>query len=1739
MKMLNLHTVFVVSLVLPLAAFAAKGTMKGDGSAESPFQIEDYEDLKAIGSGDYGYSSNYIMTADIDASASASENCVLKGCHGFVPIGKVFGGTWDSTFSGKFDGKGHTISNLHISWAEDDLGLFAGIERGSVMNLNFDHAYIKGGEKWNQDNVGVVAGSTAAANITNVHVTNSTVQAYGRVGGIVGFADRVDACPKWNEDCEDYDRITFYTIMDNVSFQGKIYGYSTLGGIMGGAYSARVINSYADVVMAGKSSVGGIAGSFNHTIIKNSYSKGFLTPASTNAVGFGGIAGSIGTGIITRCYSTIDIRESSGGLLVDDAGGIAGTNINGYVEESFAMGSIKGKNNIGGLVGNNNRYIRNSFAMGSVQGDSLVGGLVGLNGNVCELGTQKYCNAGYRRVGFIDSSYSIGVVLGKKYVGGFVGANTSGYNDVLGCYWNTETSGLDTSSWAGNGDPLTTEEMLKFSSFVNWEDIGYDEYEVCEIEKCEHWNEASERVCPTGNYIKPWKIEEGKSFPYLAFNPYSFKVIPPIAVPTSGAKKGEEPKVASRLEVDGELFGIWLDWVSANDTEDSLYYGYRIGSVIEGDTVWGTSSYMAVPNKIEISTLAGLQKIGNDIMYPLVGNYELTADIDASSAKFKPIGDSINVFSGVFDGKGHTIKNLEIDAPHDNYVGLFGVVSKATIKDLTLKNGKVVGSTYVGAFAGNAESSTIQNVVSLNGDVLGVSHVGGLVGGTAASRLNVVAATGNVKGNETVGGLAGASASVITDAFSACVVKGYKDVGGVVGGSPLSLYKETEKSLQDVYSASLIKSPSANGISAPNTLADHETLKYCYFDSTVAGNVKDSEEGFPTAAMLKKSTYEGFDFDSVWSIQEGKSYPYFKGMDAVLPETLEDDGTVNMLAGFGTEIFPYEIASYEELKYVGKYEYTTDLYYRLVEDIDAGASAKENCDANKNCKGFEPIPEFSGTFIGDKHYIRNLHISRADEDSVGLFRVLASGAKVTGIILDTVMIRGKNYVGALAGIDKGSTLDSIFVYAEVYAKNYAGGITGKKTSGSMTRSSSKGYIDGVNYVGGIAGSLDSVTVTDCYSATFASGVENVGSMTGFAKNANVTNSYSAGGAYGTSKWGALVGEDSSSAYTNVYYVVSAWDLRTDVGKNIFKNEMSRWSYDGLDFKNTWDCEINWTLPYHRWYADSLNLVSFGDTTMLRMEGSGTEEDPFLLKTYNDLQSIGYGKYKLSAVYKLENDIDATISEKEWKNGYVYGFKPIGDNLMPIERKAFGLITLRDTSSLFTGKLLGNGHKITNLYMEPYGKEPLEQAAFISVIAPTGSVENLTFENVDFEDVGAVLTTKNLGTIKNVTVKGNIQANGALALYNAGTISDCYVGGTVSGKNLTDAGALVSENHGLIERSISNATVKSGAGFVANNYGTISRSYAAADVYGQAGFATNNYGTIENCYLTGNVYADSIQGDVGGFVAFNADTAKVSGFATGHLIYNGDTVCAALPKGTMSDAFYYLADGCSDSLVAGKALSQAEMLKKSSFEKLDFDSVWTIKDGGSYPMLRRVTNAPFAGVGDLSFDADEMSAEKIREKLLDKAFAGDSTATLVVELDSASEVLLDSLEKAGKDATGEFEISYRVGVLFANDTLWGRSAKTTIDLGESVGIAAQIAVAKFNAVFGSTQIALRFGLASAGVAKFNLLNMQGRVVRTFDLGKRSAGTHFETLAGEGLARGRYIGVLQVNGKMTEKALLLKR
>lgn len=94
--------------------------------------------------------------------------------------------------------------------------------------------------------------------------------------------------------------------------------------------------------------------------------------------------------------------------------------------------------------------------------------------------------------------------------------------------------------------------------------------------------------------------------------------------------------------------------------------------------------------------------------------FNQTQDIDMRGVKFKPIGDANHAFKGVYNGNGYRITNLSFNDENLSYIGLFGNVDGATIKNLTINGGNFTGYNYVGIFAGKATNTKFENIHNVN-----------------------------------------------------------------------------------------------------------------------------------------------------------------------------------------------------------------------------------------------------------------------------------------------------------------------------------------------------------------------------------------------------------------------------------------------------------------------------------------------------------------------------------------------------------------------------------------------------------------------------------------------------------------------------------------------------------------------------------------------------------------------------------------------------------------------------------------------------------------------------------------------------------------------------------------------------------------------------------------------------------------------------------------------------------------
>ncbi|WP_273382136.1 GLUG motif-containing protein, partial [Symbiobacterium thermophilum] len=232
----------------------------------------------------------------------------------------------------------------------------------------------------------------------------------------------------------------------------------------------------------------------------------------------------------------------------------------------------------------------------------------------------------------------------------------------------------------------------------------------------------------------------------------------------------------------------------------------------------------------------------------LTAYYELANDIDMGSwGNFTPIGTSSTRFKGNFNGKGYKIKNLTINST-TAYVGLFGFTENATIQNIAIENANVVGQNvnYVGILAGNITNSTIKNCYT----------------------------TGNVSGQYGIGGLVGWHTSgLIENCFSHANATGVRRVGGLIGNGVSS-----NSLVNKCYSTGLVtvtSNPIQDNGGLIGSHVDSTKVTNSYWDINTSGQtISAGGIGKTTAEMKQQSTYVGWDFTSVWGINN--DYPFLQ-----------------------------------------------------------------------------------------------------------------------------------------------------------------------------------------------------------------------------------------------------------------------------------------------------------------------------------------------------------------------------------------------------------------------------------------------------------------------------------------------------------------------------------------------------------------------------------------------------------------------------------------------------------------------------------------------------------------------------------------------------------------------------------------------------------------------------------------------------------------------------------------------
>ena len=239
--------------------------------------------------------TQFVISAPSTATASgvtlqATGNDVW-GSAGFTPI---------QTFTGVFNGLGHTINDLTINRPlSTSVGLFGTNSGGNISNIG-----LVGGSVTGLDNVGALVGFNLGT-ISNSY-TSGLVFGHANIGGLVGHNEGGTS-----------------TISNSYTL-GVITGNDfNIGGLIGLNVYGTISNSYATGTVNGNGfNIGGLLGLNILGTISNSYATAVLTENTSNN---GGLVGSNNGTIINSFYNSgVKFGLTGAGDQADSAGNVLG-----------------------------------------------------------------------------------------------------------------------------------------------------------------------------------------------------------------------------------------------------------------------------------------------------------------------------------------------------------------------------------------------------------------------------------------------------------------------------------------------------------------------------------------------------------------------------------------------------------------------------------------------------------------------------------------------------------------------------------------------------------------------------------------------------------------------------------------------------------------------------------------------------------------------------------------------------------------------------------------------------------------------------------------------------------------------------------------------------------------------------------------------------------------------------------------------------------------------------------------------------------------------------------------------------------------------------------------------------------------------------------------------------------------------------------------------------------------------
>jgi hypothetical protein len=455
----------------------------------------------------------------------------------------------------------------------------------------------------------------------------------------------------------------------------------------------------------------------------------------------------------------------------------------------------------------------------------------------------------------------------------------------------------------------------------------------------------------------------------------------------------------------------------------------------------------------------------------------------------------------------------------------------------------------------------------------------------------------------------------------------------------------------------------------------------------------------------------------------------------------------------------------------------------------------------------------------------------------------------------------------------------------------------------------RGDVEGDLFVGGFLGANWEGTVTNCYSVGFVSGSILVG---GFVGNNNLgrshvscfwdTESSGQGSGVGDGSSDGIYGRSTADMKMEITFSGAGWDFNTPI-----------WNIEeGIDYP---------VLVFQEYVHD------YGG-------GIGSEVDPFLIYTAEQMQEIGSKRHHWCRNFRLMNNIDLSQYDGQDgrppfnKIGYYNGeedylaFTGVFDgNNCAISN--FTYITTTEHMVGLFGFAEGANVVIKNLGLvnaRVEAAQGYQQVGSLVGLFKDGVIENCYVQNADVNAdylVGGLVGRLREGTISNCRAHGSVVADedvgGLVGWVYDGMVLDCDANVSVEATS-GDSGGLMARNFfGYVSGCSAWGDVNGVdmvGGLVGSNpqelggeerCGTITRCSAGGNVRGirwVGGLLGGGVGEVSQCCATGSVEGDEYVGGLAGL-----GDIIIESYAMG-AVSGGDIVggLAGTAGGTLADCF---------------------------------------------------------------------------------------------------------------------------------------------------------------------------------------------------------------------------------------------